>query len=293
MARGPAWRRWVPAVLFLLAVAALTAGAARPHVRGLVPQDRATVVLVLDVSRSMEARDVRPNRIGAAKQAIRLFLDKAPERLRVGLVVFAGIPQVVSPPTRDREQVSLSLEHLGEYATFGGTAIGDALETAVEVGQETLRRDAAEGGPGAVDGKLVSILFLSDGAQHQGILQPLEGAALAKQAGMRVYTVALGTPSGTVPGFDRGGFPGGGFFEPERIPVPPDPVTLRAIADETGGEFTDARDAETLTKAYEELGSSLGRVEEDKEVTYAFILGAAALLLAAGVLSSAWSSRLP
>ena len=292
--RGRAWRRWVPAVLFLLAVAALTAGAARPHVRGLVPQERATVVLVLDVSRSMEARDVRPNRIGAAKEAIRLFLDRAPERLRVGFVVFAGIPQVVTPPTRDREQVSLSLDHLAEYATFGGTAIGDALQTAVEVGQETLRRDAAGGGgPGAVDGKLVSILFLSDGAQHQGFLQPLEGAALAKQAGMRVYTVALGTPSGTVPGFGGGGFPGSGFFEPERIPVPPDPVTLRAIADETGGEFTDARDAETLTDAYEELGSSLGRVEEDKEVTYAFILGAAALLLAAGLLSSAWSSRLP
>jgi Ca-activated chloride channel family protein len=268
-------------------------------VRGLVPQERATVVLVLDVSRSMEARDVRPNRIGAAKEAIRLFLERAPERLRIGLVVFAGIPQVVTPPTRDREQVSVSLDHLGEYATFGGTAIGDALSMAVEVGQDTLERDAAEAPTtgGAADGKLVSILFLSDGAQHQGVLQPLEGAALAKQAGMRVYTVALGTPSGTVPGFGGGQFGGGGggggFFEPERIPVPPDPVTLNAIAEETGGEFTDARTAEALTKAYEALGSSLGRTEQDKEVTYAFLLAAAGLLLAAGVLSSLWASRLP
>ncbi len=297
VARTRAWRRWVPAVLFLLALSALTAGVARPHVRGLVPQERATVVLVLDVSRSMEARDVRPNRIGAAKEAIRLFLERAPERLRIGLVVFAGIPQVVTPPTRDREQVSVSLDHLGEYATFGGTAIGDALAMAVEVGQDTLRRDAVEAPTtgGVADGKLVSILFLSDGAQHQGVLQPLEGAALAKQAGMRVYTVALGTPSGTVPGFGSGGQFGGGngFFEPERIPVPPDPVTLNAIAQETGGEFADARTAEALTKAYEALGSSLGRTEQDKEVTYAFLVAAAGLLLAAGVLSSLWAARLP
>ncbi len=292
VARSRAWRRWVPAVLFLLAVAALAAGVARPHVRGLVTQERATVVLVLDVSRSMEARDVRPNRIGAAKQAIRLFLDRAPERLRVGLVVFAGVPQVATPPTRAREQVSISLDHLGEYATFGGTAIGDALAMAVEVGQETLRRDAVEGADPQAEGKLVSILFLSDGAQHQGILQPLEGAALAREAGMPVYTVALGTPNGTVPSFDGSGG-GGGFFEPERIPVPPDPVTLRAIAEDTGGEFTDARTAEALTKAYAELGSNLGRTEEDKEVTYAFLIAAAGLLLAAGVLSNAWAARLP
>jgi Ca-activated chloride channel family protein len=113
---------------------------------------------------------------------------------------------------------------------------------------------------------------------------------------MPVYTVALGTPHGTVPGFGAGGqFGGGGgsFFEPERIPVPPDPVTLRAIAEDTGGEFTDARTAETLTKAYEELGSNLGRTAEEKEVTYAFLLAAAGLLLGAGVLSSAWSARLP
>jgi len=95
----------------------------------------ATVVLVLDVSRSMEARDVKPTRLGAAKRAIRLFLDRAPERLRIGMVVFAGVPQVASPPTIDHEQVSVSLDNLGDYATFGGTAIGDALSMAVDVGR--------------------------------------------------------------------------------------------------------------------------------------------------------------
>jgi Ca-activated chloride channel family protein len=290
VARGRAWRRYVPPVLVLLALAALVGGFARPQVRGLVPQDRATVVLVLDVSRSMEARDVKPTRLGAAKRAIRLFLDRAPERLRIGMVVFAGVPQVASPPTTDHEQVSASLDNLGDYATFGGTAIGDALSMAVDVGRETLERDRsdAETAPaGGDDENLVSILFLSDGAQREGVLQPLEGAQLAKEASMPVFTVALGTPSGTVSG--------GGFFPfgSDRISVPPDPVTLRAIAEATGGEFTEARDAETLDDAYEKLGSNIGRKGAEKEVTYAFLLAAAGLLLGAGLLAARWSPRLP
>ena len=294
VARRRAWRRYVPPVLLLLALAALVAGFARPHVRGLVPQDRATVVLVLDVSRSMEARDVKPTRLGAAKRAIRLFLDRAPERLRIGMVVFAGVPQVASPPTTDHEQVSVSLDNLGDYATFGGTAIGDALSLAVDVGRETLERDRADAETAPAGGddkssKLVSILFLSDGAQREGVLQPLEGAQLAKEASMPVYTVALGTPSGTVSGGGGGFFP----FGSERISVPPDPVTLRAIAETTGGEFTEARDAETLDDAYEKLGSNLGRKTADKEVTFAFLLAAAGLLLGAGLLAARWSPRLP
>jgi len=242
----------------------------------------------------MEARDVKPTRLGAAKRAIRLFLDRAPERLRIGMVVFAGVPQVASPPTTDHEQVSVSLDNLGDYATFGGTAIGDALSMAVDVGRETLERDrgdaeTAPAGSGDKNSKLVSILFLSDGAQREGVLQPLEGAQLAKEASMPVYTVALGTPSGTVSGGGGGFFP----FGSERIPVPPDTVTLRAIAETTGGEFTEARDAETLDDAYEKLGSNLGRKSADKEVTYAFLLAAAGLLLGAGLLAARWSPRLP
>jgi Ca-activated chloride channel family protein len=284
------WRRWVAPVLVLLALAALLVGVARPQVDGMVPQDRATVVLVLDVSRSMEARDVKPNRIGAAKRAIRLFLDRAPDRLRVGMVVFAGVPQVASPPTTDHEQVSVSLDNLGDYATFGGTAIGDALSMAVDVGRDAIQSDPeAPPANGANENKLVSILFLSDGAQREGVLQPLEGAQLAKEAGMPVYTVALGTPNGTVAGGGGGFFP----FAPERIPVPPDTETLRAIAETTGGEFTEARDAETVDNAYEKLGSNLGRRRADKEVTYVFLGVAAALLVAAGALSALWSPRLP
>jgi Ca-activated chloride channel homolog len=296
---GRLWRHYVPLALFLLALAALCVGVARPQRTTLVPSDRATVILVIDVSRSMQARDVKPNRIGAAQAAVRTFLDRAPKRLRVGLIAFAGEPAVATPPTTDHRLVREALDTIQWFPSFGGTAIGDALAEAVRVGQQAVLDEDGNlasvtvAAPTTSARGLVSILFLSDGAQHQGVLQPLEGAALAQEAGMPVYTVALGTPHGTVPGFDSGPFGGGGFFEPERIPVPPDPVTLRAIADQTGGEFTDARTAEVLTKAYEELGSNLGRTEEDKEVTYAFLLAAAGLLLGAGVLASAWSPRLP
>src|SRR4029079_18823397 len=117
-------------------------------------------------------------------------------------------------------------------------------------------RGDAEPAPAGSDdesSKLVSILFLSDGAQREGVLQPLEGAQLAKDASMPVYTVALGTPNGTVSGGGGGFFP----FGSERIPVPPDTVTLRAIAETTGGEFTEARDADTLDHAYHEAADNL------------------------------------
>ena len=144
---------------------------------------------------------------------------------------------------------------------------------------------------------LVSILFLSDGAQTRGQLLPLEGADRARDAGIPVYTVALGTANGTLQ-FGGGsqrppqGFPNGFGFG-RRVPVPPDPATLRAIADRTGGEFFAARDAESLNAAYSKLGSRLGRKPGKTEVTYGFLALAAGLLVAAGLLSAAWSPRLP
>jgi Ca-activated chloride channel family protein len=142
---------------------------------------------------------------------------------------------------------------------------------------------------------LVSILLLSDGAQTRGQLLPLEGADRAKAAGIPVYTVALGTPNGTLQfGFQRPpqGFPGG-FGQGRRVPVPPDPDTLRAIANHTGGQFFAARDAKSLQSAYSKLGSRLGRKPGKTEITYGFLAAAAGLLIAAGLLSAAWSPRLP
>ena len=299
--RGRIWRQYVPPVLFLLALAALCVGMARPQRTALVAKDRATVILVVDVSRSMEAKDVKPSRIGAATAAVRTFLDKVPDRLQVGLIAFAGDPAVAAPPTTDHSLVREALNTLEWYPSFGGTAIGDALAEAVRIGQE-----AVGGGNGNLASVttaaptnrthgLVSILLLSDGAQTRGQLLPLEGADRAKAAGIPVYTVALGTPNGTLQfGFQRPpqGFPGG-FGQGRRVPVPPDPDTLRAIANDTGGQFFAARDAKSLQSAYSKLGSRLGRKPGKTEVTYGFLAAAAGLLIAAGLLSAAWSPRLP
>ena len=298
-------RRFVPLALFLLALAALCIGMARPQHTTLVPRDRATVILVLDVSRSMQARDVKPTRIGAATAAVRTFLDRVPDRLQVGLIAFAGDPAVANPPTTNHDLVRKSLDTIEWFPSFGGTAIGDALAAAVKLGQQAVSGESgnlASGTTAAPDTRtrgLVSILFLSDGAQTRGELEPIEGADLAKQAGIPVYTVALGTPGGTLNfgsggggGGGGGGFPGGPFGS-RRVPVPPDPDTLRAIAVRTGGEFFAAQSAKSLQSAYEKLGSSLGRKPGLSEITYAFLAGAAFLLVAAGLLSALWSPRLP
>jgi Ca-activated chloride channel homolog len=295
------WRHYVPLALFLLALAALCVGVARPQRTTLVPSDRATVILVIDVSRSMQARDVKPNRIGAAQAAVRTFLDRVPKRLRVGLIAFAGEPAVATPPTTDHRLVREALATIQWFPSFGGTAIGDALAEAVRVGQQAVMGEdgnlasVTAAAPTTSARGLVSILFLSDGAQTRGVLEPLQGAERARAAGIPVYTVALGTARGTL----RFGFGGGtqqrdpfGGYR-RRVPVPPDPATLRAIADRTGGEFFAARSAEAVESAYAKLGSKLGRKRGRTEITYGFLAGAAGLLLAAGLLSARWAPRLP
>jgi Ca-activated chloride channel family protein len=292
-------RRFVPLALFLLALAALCIGMARPQHKTLVPRDRATVILVLDVSRSMQAKDVKPSRIGAAAEAVRTFLKRVPDRLQVGLIAFAGDPAVANPPTTNHDLVRKSLDTIEWFPSFGGTAIGDALAAAVKLGQQAVSGEsgnlasATTAAPNTQTRGLVSILFLSDGAQTRGDLEPLEGADLAKEAGIPVYTVALGTPNGTLD-FGSGNYPGSPPpFGGRRVPVPPDPETLRAIANRTGGEFFAAQSAKSLQSAYRKLGSSLGRKPGQSEITYAFLAGAALLLVAAGLLSALWSPRLP
>jgi Ca-activated chloride channel family protein len=248
----------------------------------------------------MQAKDVKPTRIGAAAAAVRTFLDRVPDRLQVGLIAFAGDPAVANPPTTNHDLVRRSLDTIEWFPSFGGTAIGDALAAAVKLGQEAVSGESGNlasvttPAPNTQTRGLVSILFLSDGAQTRGDLEPLAGADLAKAAGIPVYTVALGTPGGTL---DFGG--GGGYlgspppFGGRRVPVPPDPDTLRAIANRTGGEFFAAQSAKSLQSAYGKLGSSLGRKPGESEITYVFLAAAALLLLAAGLLSALWSPRLP
>jgi Ca-activated chloride channel family protein len=253
---------------------------------------------------------VKPNRIGAAAAAVRTFLGRVPDRLQVGLIAFAGDPAVAAPPTTNHDLVRKSLETIEWFPSFGGTAIGDALAAAVKLGQQAVGGEsgnlasATTAAPETATHGLVSILFLSDGAQTRGDLEPLEGADLAKAAGIPVYTVALGTPNGSLNfggagggggGGGGGGFPGGPGAYPggRRVPVPPDPATLRAIAVRTGGQFFAAQSAKSLQSAYSKLGSRLGRKPGQSEITYGFLAAAALLLVAAGVLSALWSPRLP
>ena len=285
-------RRFVPPALFLLALSLLCFALARPQRSTLIPSEKATVILVVDVSGSMHATDVKPSRLGAAQAAVRTFLERVPKHVRVGLIAFSSEAEVAAPPTTDRDLVRASVNELDFLQAYGGTALGDAIAAAAELGKKVMREGK---GPQTIAytvakaNPLVSILFLSDGKQTRGTLQPLEGAQRAKAAGIPVYTVALGTPHGvlTTP---FGAFGGG---TARRIPVPPDPATLSAVAKLTGGKFFNARSAEALQSAYKELGSKLGRVKGRKEVTNEAVALAALVLLAAGILSALWGPRLP
>lgn len=280
--RSGAWRRYLPPALFLLALASLCVALARPQAEVTVARENATIVLTIDSSGSMLADDVAPTRLGAAQAAVKRFLQRVPKRFLVGMVTFASEPQVVATPTRDRELVHSSLGFLGPAR---GTAIGDAVARAGELAHESVVGGLSSTS-GTSDEMPGAILLLSDGEQTTGLLSPLDGAARAKRLGLPVYTIALGTPKGVL---DVGFGPG----EQTGIPVPPDPDTLRAIAEETGGEFFEAPSAEALTAVYDEIGERLSHEPGRVEVTFAFAAAGAALALAAGALSLLWSGRLP
>ena len=283
-------RELVTAGLVVVVLALLCVSAARPHLRHMAPVENATVVLVVDTSRSMLSRDVAPTRLGAAKQAAQSFLDRVPGKLRVGLVTFAGDVTVAASPTHDRERLRRSVAAITRFQTGGGTAIGDALARAVELAREALAEPgraaptsgAIPGGDGAV-----TILFLSDGRQNRGLIPPAEGAALAAGAGIPVYTVALGTDRPDAGSAPPGSLSGFGFNRA------PDRETLRAIARTTGGEYFAARSAHALSSAYGELGSRLGRTERRTEVTSLFVAAAALGLAVAAGLSRVWAPGLP
>ena len=295
------WRRYVAPAVFLLALAALCVGMARPKVSKLVPSQQAAVILVVDVSGSMQATDVRPTRLGAAQHAVEIFLDHAPAQLRIGLVAFSGEVTVATPPTTDHHLVRQAAESIGEFLDFRGTAIGDALAAAVQLAQQAVgpTRPPSSGTTIAYHPKgpqsPASIVLLSDGKQNRGTLSPEQGALRARAAGIPVYTVALGTPNGVLHMRDFGGqfgTPPPGFGQAD-IPVPPDPATLHEIASITGGKFTDAQDAKTLNDAYTKLGSRLGRKPGKSEITNELVLVAALLLIGSGGVAALWAPRLP
>jgi Ca-activated chloride channel homolog len=305
------WRRWATNGLLLLALATLCVAVARPRAHVTIVNENATVILVLDVSGSMHAVDVKPTRLIAAQRALHTFLDRVPKRLKVGLILFAGEPEVAAPPTIDHELVGNAIDDANFFNGFGGTAIGDAIALAVKLGVRSAgltgqattalggRQLAAYVAAKPTASSLVSVLFLSDGHQNRGVIQPLDGARLARKAGVPVYTVALGTTGNThlsgdvFGGGGGGGAFGNGFGGFGGRALAPDPRTLSAIARITGGEFFRARNAHALQDAYTTLGSKLARTRGSREVTDLFAFGAALLLVAGAALAALWAPRLP
>jgi Ca-activated chloride channel homolog len=269
------WRRYAGLALFLLALAALLVGFARPSVNRLADREEATIVLVIDVSGSMQAKDVEPTRLAAAQKVVRDFLKGLPERFQVGVVSFSETGEVAAPATADRQ---LAIDAIDYLYPQRGTAIGDGLARGVEVAR------AAEAGRGGQK-RPAAILLLSDGSQTEGLLLPQEGAARAKSFKIPVYTIALGTPEGVVE-FNR-------FGGTRIIPVPPDKPTLRQIAATTGGKFYEAESVGDLRDAYDKMGSLVSKVKRKQEVTFAFLAGGLVLLLAAAGIAVVTFPRLP
>jgi Ca-activated chloride channel family protein len=270
------WRRYAGLALFLLALATLLVGFARPSVTRLADREEATIVLVIDVSGSMQAEDVDPTRLEAAQGVVRDFLKDLPKRFKVGVVAFSETAEVAAPATDDRQ---LAIDAIDYLYPQRGTAIGDAIARGVEVAR------AADDGSATGVRRPAAILLLSDGSQTEGLLLPQEGAARAKSFKIPVYTIALGTPEGIVE-FNR-------FGGTRIIPVPPDPTTLRQIATMTGGRFYEAENKNDLREAYDKMGSLVSKVERKQEVTFAFLGGGLVLLLAAAAIAVITFPRLP
>jgi Ca-activated chloride channel homolog len=267
----PQRRRHVPAVLAAIAIAGLVLALARPQMSVAVPVERASIMLVTDTSGSMNADDVDPTRIAAARRAAARFVDEVPARQRVGLVSFADGATVLQTPTEDRDAITTAIRSLRAQ---GATATGDGLNAALD---QLRARDGESQAPGA-------IVLLSDGKRTAG-RDPIPVAREAARLGIPIYTISLGTPGGTVEN------PSQPWLPPQQ--VPPDAETMREIAQVARGQAFSVADADRLDRIYERLGSRLGTENEEREVTAAFAGGALLLLVAAVALGLRGRARLP
>ncbi|WP_433166282.1 VWA domain-containing protein [Kribbella sp. CA-247076] len=263
----PGWRRHAPAVAFLAALTVLTIAIARPVADVRVPRERATIVVAMDVSNSMAATDVAPNRFEVAQQAAVEFVQELPDKFNVGLVSFARTATVVAPPSTNHQA---TVDAINSLELTDSTAIGEAVLTSLQA-VRTIDPD---------DPPPSRIVLLSDGGNTSG--SPIEEAAeAATEAGVPVSTIAYGTPDGTV------------NIEGRDIPVPADTEALQGLADATSGEFYAAESDEQLRDVYSDLQSSIGWTTEPREITNLVAGIALVAALLAALASLLWFSRLP
>jgi Ca-activated chloride channel family protein len=268
VASEPRWPRYVAPGLLALAVVALSVSFAKPERTVTVADRQASVMLVTDASGSMAATDVEPSRLEAVRAAAKNFLDRVPDDLRVGAMSFAQSPLATTRPTTDRDAVRQLID---DTIANGGTGTGDALEVAIDAVRPKGEKDKD---------KPAAIVLLSDGRTTSG-KNPAIVAQRAKELRVPVYTVSLGTPEGTVPG---NGAP---------FPVPPDPETMKRVAQVSGGRFYSVTDSAKLSDIYTRLGRQIGSHQERRELSVVFAAIALMSLLAALALSVRRAPALP
>jgi Ca-activated chloride channel family protein len=274
---GPGWRRHGPMLALMLALAVLVVAAARPQRTVAVPVERASVMLATDVSGSMQATDVKPSRLIAARRAAQRFVAGVPRKVNVGVMAFNQQPQVLQAPTTDRVAVSAALDRL---QPSGATATGEAIQSATRL----LNRPGSSI-TGASKRPPAAIVLLSDGASTRGV-DPVTAARRAGRLKIPVYTVALGTANGTIT------VPRTTGQGTQTRSVPPDPRSLAQVARVSGGRAYATADADRLSQAYERLGSQLGRKNVKREMTAGFAGGSLVLLMLGTIMSLRWFGRL-
>jgi Ca-activated chloride channel family protein len=300
MGSGPQLKRHLPPALFLLALAAMLLGAARPVAVVTLPSNQQTIILAMDVSGSMRATDVQPSRLVAAQNAAKSFLADLPRHVKVGIVAFAGSAQVAQLPTTNREDLVTAIDRFQlQRATATGNAIVISLATlfpdaGIDLNSMPSGRDRPRGF--AIDGDKkeqkefkpvapgsytsAAIIMLTDGQRTTGV-DPLDAAKMAADRGVRVYTVGIGTVDGETIGFE-------GWSMRVRL----DEETLKAIANKTQAEYYYAGTAADLTKVYNTLSSRLTVEKKETEISALFAMGAAALALLSAGLSLLWFNRI-
>jgi Ca-activated chloride channel family protein len=297
LGKGPSWRRHVPPALLLLALASLLVATARPMAVIRLPVAERTIVLAMDVSGSMRAEDVKPNRLVASQEAAKAFLQELPREVRIGVVSFAGTAAVVQAPTTSRDDVVAAIDR---FQLQRGTAIGSGIVLSLatlfpDAGIDLQQITGQRAMPAALGDKKeekkftpvpagsynsAAVILLTDGQRTTGP-DPLEAAKMAVERGIRVYTVGIGTKEGEIIGFE-------GWSMRVRL----DEETLKNISLMTHGEYFYAGTAADLKKVYESLSARLVVERKETEVTALFAaLGALLAVLAAG-LSLWWFGRI-
>lgn len=301
MGAGQQLRRHIPPVLFLLALVVLLLAAARPLAVITLPSQDQTIMLAMDVSGSMRAADVEPDRLTAAQNAAKAFIAELPRHVRVGIVAFAGSAQLAQLPTQSREDLVKAID---SFQLQRGTATGNGIMLSLatlfpdagidisalggrqamrprpldEIGKQDPAKPFTPVAPGSYNS--AAIIMLTDGQRTTGV-DPLEAAKWAADRGVRVYTVGVGTVQGETIGFE-------GWSMRVRL----DEETLKAVAARTNAEYFHAATAEDLKKVYETLSTRLTIEKKETEISSLLaLLGAALALLAAG-LSVAWHGRI-